>query len=796
MKPIHFQKPRVFFSLFIFVTLFLPQFCLATTVIVDAGGGGDYLTLQEAVNNASPGDTLQVNAGTYTESVDLDNMGSAIGGGIGDLYLLANDTVLIDGGAGQCIENSVAYTGDLTIAGFSFTRSGSTGGAIELNNITGTVSIFNNTWMSTTMGDNMEIDINDITTHTILIIDGNTSYSGTNYDMLDLNVGSTAVCNLTFNNNFMTGTRDDMVDAKAIDSATFFASFTNNTFTSALGLGSFLDLVMGGVSSLNVKANLYIDGNYTFDTDGVVITVETSGDSTQLDAIISNNTLNECNGNGIGIQLRTQSPTDGGTINVMIEGNSITNAESDGIKCYFPDPGPEVNVLNLVIKDNLITNPNETVGAAGIYVLTSTFGATANHYFDATVKIVGNEVVGNPSHAYWVDNYEEGIFCLHGTGIDSAQAQVESDNIGSPVLVFGPIPECTLDGSLIPATIGNRVWHDLNANGIQDGGEPGIGGVLITLTGDESRTTLSAPDGSYAFPAVKPGTYTLHFAPPAGFGVSSPQDAGPDSLDSDIDTAGMISTFVLLPDAGSDTTRDAGFLSIGSISCVPGPAIDLGPDVLICSGDTLVVDAGAGFFSYNWNGGTATQTLAIDLPGAYSVIVTDSIGCTAADTLVVDTLPLPTPTIIDGGTTLSSSIVGVSYQWYAFGTPIPGATHDTLNPSTNGDYSVEVTDANGCVGHSAPLSFLVGMEAGMAPFSFQVMPNPTTGTIHISYSQGQLPDDLQLSMFDLLGKEITPVILAQSSQTIQLDLGECSPGIYLLKFQRQGRLNSVKVMVE
>jgi len=34
-----------------------------------------------------------------------------------------------------------------------------------------------------------------------------------------------------------------------------------------------------------------------------------------------------------------------------------------------------------------------------------------------------------------------------------------------------------------PASLGNFVWHDLNANGIQDLGEPGVAGARVTLIG-------------------------------------------------------------------------------------------------------------------------------------------------------------------------------------------------------------------------------------------------------------------------------------------------------------------------
>ena len=60
------------------------------------------------------------------------------------------------------------------------------------------------------------------------------------------------------------------------------------------------------------------------------------------------------------------------------------------------------------------------------------------------------------------------------------------------------------------AEIGNRVWNDLNTNGIQDANEPGIAGVVVTLrspgadntynTGDdETWTTTTDSNGNYYF---------------------------------------------------------------------------------------------------------------------------------------------------------------------------------------------------------------------------------------------------------------------------------------------------------
>ncbi|MGL4420739.1 MAG: SdrD B-like domain-containing protein, partial [Gemmataceae bacterium] len=62
-----------------------------------------------------------------------------------------------------------------------------------------------------------------------------------------------------------------------------------------------------------------------------------------------------------------------------------------------------------------------------------------------------------------------------------------------------------------PQEIGNRVWADTDADGIQDADEPGIGNVTVRLFAPDGVTLLStavtAPDGSYIFSAG-PGTDT------------------------------------------------------------------------------------------------------------------------------------------------------------------------------------------------------------------------------------------------------------------------------------------------
>lgn len=136
----------------------------------------------------------------------------------------------------------------------------------------------------------------------------------------------------------------------------------------------------------------------------------------------------------------------------------------------------------------------------------------------------------------------------------------------------------TWDGGafVTPAGLGDRLWDDLNFNGIQDGGEPGIPGVTVRLlenpdgdasctSGDESeidsQTTVA---GNYLFEDLLTGNYCVQFDTPDGycpFGDAQftlQNVGGDDTVDSDVDPATGRTGNIFLPSGATDLSWDAG----------------------------------------------------------------------------------------------------------------------------------------------------------------------------------------------------------------------------------------------
>jgi len=180
--------------------------------------------------------------------------------------------------------------------------------------------------------------------------------------------------------------------------------------------------------------------------------------------------------------------------------------------------------------------------------------------------------------------------------------------------------EQTFVVQLVPAaetsSVGDRVWNDLNSDGLQDPGEPGVAGAVVEVfsTADGLSRGVAVTDaaGNYTLDQLVGGVqYRLSFRPPVGYTFTQ-QDVGSDDADSDADAMGQTAPFML--SAGtSNTSLDAGLVGAAPQFgwAIPGGTVglDLGQSMAVdAAGNVYIADAFQGTADYDPGPGVTNLT--------------------------------------------------------------------------------------------------------------------------------------------------------------------------------------------
>ena len=240
--------------------------------------------------------------------------------------------------------------------------------------------------------------------------------------------------------------------------------------------------------------------------------------------------------------------------------NSIGNkvwldANQDGIQDASEIPVPGVQVTLLDGDGNIFDIDPST---PGVQPYTTTTDKEGNYLFtdlpDGTYSVkfaqLPNGYVFSPKNTGAI-----------GTDSDADPATGKTGN----VTVTGGQTNLTLDAGIYSSTkaaLGNKVWSDDDGDGVQDPGEDGIAGVLVTLYdggGNAIATTITDANGNYLFPNLDPGTYTVGFTNlPDGTTFTGQDEGGNDGTDSDVDPATGRTAPVTLAAGDVNLTVDAG----------------------------------------------------------------------------------------------------------------------------------------------------------------------------------------------------------------------------------------------
>jgi len=138
---------------------------------------------------------------------------------------------------------------------------------------------------------------------------------------------------------------------------------------------------------------------------------------------------------------------------------------------------------------------------------------------------------------------------------------------------------------------------------------------------------------------------------------------------------------------------------------------NLGPDTLLCAGDSLLLDVTSANAEYAWQDGSSDPTFTVTEPGTYSVTVSNVCGVLSDQVTIdydysVQDLDLGDDLILCDGDTFELVIEQdtLNYLWQ------DGSTENSLEISQNGYYWVEMSSAN-CSNNDTLMAFFNPLPA-------------------------------------------------------------------------------------
>ncbi len=528
---------------------------------------------------------------------------------------------------------------------------------------------------------------------------------------------------------------DNVLEANSIGLDLLGAAAPNDD---GLRISGNTNTIDGNVISGNTSAGVYVESTATGNTiSGNRIGTDPLG-TTARPNTTGIAIVDEADGNTIG----GATPADGN----IISGNTDFGISIEGDGGSFIAGTPSVNapgdgiIDNTVIRNNWI-GPNASgtaalgAGITGIAladhanntdILENVLSGNQNALAFSGPGVTGTTVSSNkigiaPDGTTPMGNTQNGIVIANGSNnhiLGNAIANNGADGVsvlgGTRNRVqgngFSANTDLAIDLNGDGATPNDATDSDAGPNGLQNW--PLVANAYL-LGGGNIHVAYSIDSSGSPFPIGSIG-FDIYKADPSGegqtillgnncfagnaFGAGTTFNApavGPGDLIVLTATSYSDPACAIVADGTSEFSN-----TVVAANCTPPPVTITGPTQM-CAGGNVTLDAGAGFDTYLWSTGATTRTISVS-PGSsttYTVTVTDAIGCPNSDSHGVTVNPLPTVTIT-GPTSMcaSGSVIldaGAGFPQYLWSN---GATTQTItvSPASTQNYSVTVTDANGC----------------------------------------------------------------------------------------------------
>lgn len=274
-------------------------------------------------------------------------------------------------------------------------------------------------------------------------------------------------------------------------------------------------------------------------------------------------------------------------------------------------------------------------------------------------------------------------------------------------------------------------------------------------------------------------------------------------------TASAAGTYVVTVNNGSCSTSDTIVVTLHS-----APVVNLGNDLNICTSDTVTLDAGNAGSTYLWSTGATTRTIRVSNAGTYSVVVTNTNGCSSNDAVVVTNKPTPVSTFsvtVANGQSVTfqaTTTAGLQFSWN-FGDPTSAANTSQFASPTHvftspGNYEVTLTVtsvATGCRSTTKQIITVTGLGNDFAEvFKLGAAPNPFAGNTTISYVLPESANSVTMEVYDMIGRQVASIFTDeyQAAGTYKFDYKnedlQTASGVYMVRLTVDGKVAYIRIV--
>jgi trimeric autotransporter adhesin len=363
---------------------------------------------------------------------------------------------------------------------------------------------------------------------------------------------------------------------------------------------------------------------------------------------------------------------------------------------------------------------------------------------------------------------------------------------------------------------------------VLDAGNPG--NTFAWSTGANSQTINVTASGTYSVTVTNSLGCSTVDQTTITMGASPTVNLGPDQLlcggqTATLDAGNPGSTYLWSSGANTQTimvgttgtyfvsvTAPNGCIGTDTITITQSSLIvNLGANTNICDNGFHTLNAGNPGSTYAWSTGANTQLITVTQPGTYSVTVTDQLGCTAGDNIILSQVPGVTASIGAPATAnlffpiqfndLSTGSV-TTWEWdFGDGSPTSNAQNPVHSFGALGVFTVTLIITDGFCRDTTTtvvdVNQFVNMEDGSSfAAALEVYPNPSTGLFHL-YLELYKRGDVALQVMDLGGRMLYQDVLRSAvSYQGDIDLGHLSKGVYVLALESGGQKIYRKLVIQ